>query len=40
MDDFADEVADIVGLSESHEGRKGSQLAELFNRQKVRDLQQ
>ncbi|GAX72959.1 hypothetical protein CEUSTIGMA_g414.t1 [Chlamydomonas eustigma] len=35
MDDFADEVADIVGLSESNEGKKGSQLAELFNRQKV-----
>ena len=39
LDDFADEVADIVGMSNggggTEGGGKGSRLAELFNRQKV-----
>ena len=37
LDDFADEVADIVGISTGGNGAggKGSRLAELFNRQKV-----
>jgi hypothetical protein len=38
LDDFADEVADIVGISQAgQEGGKGSRLADLFNRQKVRE---
>jgi U3 small nucleolar RNA-associated protein 3 len=36
LDDFADEVADIVGMSSAAgTGGKGSRLADLFNRQKV-----
>jgi hypothetical protein len=36
LDDFADEVADIVGMSQGADGGKGhSRLADLFSRQKV-----
>ncbi|KAG1660216.1 hypothetical protein FOA52_005085 [Chlamydomonas sp. UWO 241] len=36
LDDFADEVADIVGMSQAAgTGSKGSRLADLFSRQKV-----
>lgn len=36
LDDFADEVADIVNLSQADTGAKGTRLSELFSRQKVR----
>lgn len=35
LDDFADEVADIVKLSQADTGAKGTRLSELFSRQKV-----
>ena len=35
LDDFADEVADIVGLSQEGGGKSASRLADLFSRQKV-----
>lgn len=34
LDDFADEVADIVGMSQGQYG-KGSRLADILSRQKV-----
>eukprot|EP00955_Chlamydomonas_euryale_P055841 356232-Chlamydomonas_euryale.AAC.13 len=35
LDDFADEVADIVGMAQAGEGKKGSRLSDLLSRQKV-----